>query len=428
MNPAENDEFTAFLLDAADRTRRIGYPPNDMVTMLRTKGGYDTVVGLLGKPSIPRGFGELVSRGHTELTVEALVLESKWIRYFDPLLLDFARKRLRGAEYSWREWSESGEPRTLRSQIEYVLGNYDRAGKSAEGRSDIGTVLRRTMLDHVRALLGTHATGILMKGSVGQGNWARCPWMALFNPLVTQSAQRGYYAVLLFREDMAGAFLCLGQAATEAKKLYKSDAKTSLAARAANFRAMLGSARSAFPLDKIDLVPSSPSNDSAYYQAGNICAKYYPAGSIPDDLSLKNDFIALLKVYDALVLLETTVSNDDEIPSRDQGNPFFEDPSQYRIHKRIERNNALINEVKKKKVPACEACGLSFKEKYGSLGEGYIEAHHLKPLSSLEAVRTQLDPSTDFAVLCANCHRMIHRSAHVGDVEKFKLEHLLASE
>ena len=76
----------------------------------------------------------------------------------------------------------------------------------------------------------------------------------------------------------------------------------------------------------------------------------------------------------------------------------------------------------------CEVCELDFSEKYGEIGKGYIEAHHLTPLHTLKGKKVSLNPETDFAVLCANCHRMIHRSEFVDDVEKFKAAHLLKND
>jgi len=56
----------------------------------------------------------------------------------------------------------------------------------------------------------------------------------------------------------------------------------------------------------------------------------------------------------------------------------------------------------------CAACGMSFGERYGAVGEGYIEVHHLCPISQIEGVHA-VDPKTDLVPLCANCHAMIHR-------------------
>lgn len=59
----------------------------------------------------------------------------------------------------------------------------------------------------------------------------------------------------------------------------------------------------------------------------------------------------------------------------------------------------------------CMACGFNFERTYGSWGKGFIEVHHVVPLS--EAGRSETDPATDLIVLCANCHRMVHRKRGV---------------
>jgi hypothetical protein len=55
----------------------------------------------------------------------------------------------------------------------------------------------------------------------------------------------------------------------------------------------------------------------------------------------------------------------------------------------------------------CEACGFDFARQYGALGEGFSECHHRSPLGQGEERETALE---DLALLCANCHRRIHRS------------------
>ncbi|WP_051782278.1 MULTISPECIES: HNH endonuclease [unclassified Streptomyces] len=82
-------------------------------------------------------------------------------------------------------------------------------------------------------------------------------------------------------------------------------------------------------------------------------------------------------------------------------------------HHNRERNKAL----RKKKIDAvlrqghrlvCEACGFDFEQVYGDRGAGYIECHHVVPLHEAGEGRTKL---SDLALICANCHRMIHRRA-----------------
>ena len=55
------------------------------------------------------------------------------------------------------------------------------------------------------------------------------------------------------------------------------------------------------------------------------------------------------------------------------------------------------------------------------MGEGFIEAHHLKPISTLEeGVTVHYDIAADFAVLCSNCHRMIHRTVDPSNLAQFR--------
>jgi 5-methylcytosine-specific restriction protein A len=55
----------------------------------------------------------------------------------------------------------------------------------------------------------------------------------------------------------------------------------------------------------------------------------------------------------------------------------------------------------------CEVCAFDFGRAYGALGDGYIEVHHVTPLHVSGTRTTRLE---DLACLCANCHRMCHRS------------------
>ncbi|GAA5003156.1 HNH endonuclease [Kitasatospora paranensis] len=56
----------------------------------------------------------------------------------------------------------------------------------------------------------------------------------------------------------------------------------------------------------------------------------------------------------------------------------------------------------------CEVCTFDFQWAYGDRGAGYIECHHIVPLHVTGESRTKL---SDLALICANCHRMIHRRA-----------------
>jgi hypothetical protein len=54
----------------------------------------------------------------------------------------------------------------------------------------------------------------------------------------------------------------------------------------------------------------------------------------------------------------------------------------------------------------CEGCGVDFARKHGGLGKHCLVVHHKKQLKDTDQPReTKL---SDLAVVCANCHMMIH--------------------
>jgi hypothetical protein len=77
-----------------------------------------------------------------------------------------------------------------------------------------------------------------------------------------------------------------------------------------------------------------------------------------------------------------------------------------------ERKQALVKKKKRAVLSttgalACEICTLDFLQRYGELGRGFAECHHLTPLTLLTETReTKLEYLT---IVCANCHRMLHR-------------------
>lgn len=94
-----------------------------------------------------------------------------------------------------------------------------------------------------------------------------------------------------------------------------------------------------------------------------------------------------------------------EDPDFDEG--FIEGRSYYALHRRYERSDAA-RRLKKQSAPVCEVCGFDFGEQYGSVGQGYIECHHVEPLARSGPRTTYQE---DLVLVCANCHRMLHRGA-----------------
>jgi 5-methylcytosine-specific restriction protein A len=102
----------------------------------------------------------------------------------------------------------------------------------------------------------------------------------------------------------------------------------------------------------------------------------------------------------------------DAAASEDEDATALEGRRLQRLHTFLERNRKLVDKKKKAVLAkdghlACAACTFDFQVFYGPLGDDFIECHHIVPLSQLgKAVFTRLG---DYLLLCANCHRMIHR-------------------
>ena len=77
--------------------------------------------------------------------------------------------------------------------------------------------------------------------SIGQGNWAKVPWLAFLDARETDSTQRGVYPAYLFRQDGSGFYLVLAQGVTEPKReLGTAGAHAALAQKAAQLHEYCG--------------------------------------------------------------------------------------------------------------------------------------------------------------------------------------------
>lgn len=130
------------------------------------------------------------------------------------------------------------------------------------------------------------------------------------------------------------------------------------------------------------------------------------------------------QIKSTITINETTVKlyriqdeEEDEITSVKEGRVI------YKLHKLRERDSKINK--KKKEVYFkkhgklnCEVCDFDFYKVYGEIGKGFIEAHHRIPLSDLDGEsKTELK---DLALVCSNCHRMLHREIDTLSIKELK--------
>lgn len=308
---------------------------------------------------------------------------------------------------------------SLSDSIEKVLDEYENAKKAPLKGHPLAEFIRHSFPDFLKTFI-ENSSGYLVQGSAGQGNWARCPWVAVFDILITETAQTGYYPFYLFREDMKGVYLSLNQGVMEIKQQYKENPKDVLKIKASDYRAQIGGLPERFPVTDIDLATGTANDLASYYEAGNIFAVYYDKDDLPTEEDLVADFKDMMDHYRFLSSNETAVESLHIGDHNENLGKTEEDLRRFRQHWRVERNRKLSKEAIKAHGYTCQGCGFDFEERYGEIGKEFIEAHHLVPNSLFKGQGTPLDSKLDFAVLCSNCHQMIHRTDNPDDVKAFR--------
>lgn len=103
--------------------------------------------------------------------------------------------------------------------------------------------------------------------------------------------------------------------------------------------------------------------------------------------------------------VDTSELDDEEISVATEGGPSYV-LTLLRERSRPLRRAKIRAVEQSGGVVACEACGFDFFAVYGELGRSFIEVHHRTPLHVSGATESGL---ADLALLCSNCHRMVHR-------------------
>lgn len=98
-----------------------------------------------------------------------------------------------------------------------------------------------------------------------------------------------------------------------------------------------------------------------------------------------------------------------------------------RAHLKRERSRKLIQRFKKQlREFRCSICNFDFEQVYGDLGRGFIEAHHVIPISEMKSGdQTRIQ---DLVPVCSNCHRMLHRKYPALDARDLRAAMVTALE
>ncbi|WP_037504837.1 HNH endonuclease [Sphingobium bisphenolivorans] len=126
----------------------------------------------------------------------------------------------------------------------------------------------------------------------------------------------------------------------------------------------------------------------------------------------------------AEAIREGTFANmDDDTLDEVQSYKAKEGKVSYRYHRTLERDRKVVAIRKSAALKAhgkleCEACGFDFVASYGARGYGFIEAHHTNPVHAM--VEGDETLPEDLALICSNCHRMVHKAKPWLSVSELK--------
>jgi 5-methylcytosine-specific restriction enzyme A len=310
----------------------------------------------------------------------------------------------------------------LRDQLEQAcaLVRQTRITPNVAAADPLQQLMVHSLKRTVRALAAGNRS-YKVQGSAGQQNfpWAETPWLAIFDRLVTESAQHGHYVVFLIHPRGEGVYLSLNQAVTEVRAVPGADYHGRLLAQAARFRSYIP----AWGLDGLIVEPidlAGRGHRTRGYESANIAAAYLPADRIPHDAVIATLIRRFLDLYET-----ATVGLDEDeaavsVDVADDARTGTES-KRYRWHLRAEgRNRTIVRRAKEIRDYTCQACGRRFVDELGEIGKRCIDAHHLTPFGELDARPRDLDAKTDFAVVCANCHRLLHSETPPLGVRKLQ--------
>lgn len=148
---------------------------------------------------------------------------------------------------------------------------------------------------------------LIVKWSLGQGVWAKVPWLAIMDKRLTTSTQTGIYGVFLVSEDLERVYLNLAQGVTEYLNKYTATvAAVKLDEAAASARQRVAAlATNGFTLDNgVDLKSNGTLAKS--YEKGTIAHVSFDLVHLPADDELNSYLEALMSAYEELSINERT--------------------------------------------------------------------------------------------------------------------------
>lgn len=307
--------------------------------------------------------------------------------------------------------------------------------------SKVGEIITKEIPSILIRQASLNQRKFLVTGSIGKGQYAEIPWVAIFNRRITDSATYGIYIVYLFTADMKGVYLSLNQGFTYFKnKFGNKKGKEEISNMAMYLRK-----HTPLPTSMQEYSISLNSNNQLGkgYEAGHIAGKYYDIENMPGDEIMISDLLELIDAYDDInvqitnnrlveqfydYIVEASKGNleEDQIIATSQkiiSETNLEDNPEQKTEpvvgkdglKRYLRSPIKSQIALQKANFMCEYDKTHYSFRARNSDFMYVEAHHLIPISKGDQFGYSLDVAANIVSLCPNCHRCVHLG---NDLEK----------
>ena len=316
------------------------------------------------------------------------------------------------------------EASSIRDVFIKICNEYPKAKKEKLKNHPLAKYIRNEVPEIIKKSAGNIISGYKVNPVKHAGNWSRAAWVNFMDPRVTTTAYNGYYPAYLFHEDGKKVLFELGQGTQYLRATYKKETASILKSRAIILRNKVEKEFYKYgfkPVTKQMAIGMDRTRDD--WLISGAFGKMYYIKDLPEEKEILKDLSNMLKLYN--LAIERGGISDDNVSKPIQTKTDFDEEIEalsgtekkvLKTHKEgeyevVKRNQPLINALKKKKNYTCEACGLYYKKIYGNFDEKkeFIEAHHIVPVHKMKVGEIKVKNENDVAILCANCHRMIHK-------------------
>lgn len=310
-----------------------------------------------------------------------------------------------------------------------VCEAYPNAVKETFSKHKMGHVIRNELPMKVLEAANLSPEEYKAYGSVGQGAWAKTPWISFMLRNITESTQKGFFVTYLFKNNGKGFYLSLNQGYVYFQEKYNSEAKEKMQEITDYLKNELRTINLRLNLEEIDLELDSPL--AASYEKGHIIGTYYDISNMPDEESFLNDFKMIMLAYselegimkgfayesfvesilnykslDHVAYVEQEMNQPDIIvQNKETGDTNFIEVKS--LKKAMPRRNVLaVREALKNAQYQCEFDPDHFTF-IANNGKPYVEGHHLIPIREYNRFDNNIDNPSNIVALCPNCHRAL---------------------